>query len=44
MEPWRAVNAHDGGMEAQNGALYVLYRDHGRIFSSLDGEQDPDPH
>ncbi len=24
MEPWRAVNAHNGGMEAQNGAVEGL--------------------
>jgi hypothetical protein len=25
MEPWRAVDAHNGGVEAQNGALEVLH-------------------
>ncbi len=24
IEPWRAVNAHNGGLEAQNGALEGL--------------------
>jgi hypothetical protein len=24
MEPWRAVDAHSGGLEAQNGALKVF--------------------
>jgi hypothetical protein len=28
MEPWRAVDAHNGGVEAQNGALEDLYSEH----------------
>ncbi len=25
IEPWKAEDAHNGGMEAQNGAVEVLY-------------------
>jgi hypothetical protein len=43
MEPWRAVDAYNGGMEAKNGAVESLW------FSAADShhfdeEQDPDPH
>ncbi len=44
MEPWRAVDIQNGGVEAQNGGL-------GRVFGPvvagschLDEEQNPDPH
>jgi hypothetical protein len=34
MEPWRAVDAHNGGLEAQNGALEGLLTSFCR-FASL---------
>ncbi len=34
MEQWRAADAHNGGVEAQNGALEGLYTS-GRQFASL---------
>jgi hypothetical protein len=34
MEPWRVVDAHSGGVEAQNGALKGLETS-GRRFASL---------
>jgi hypothetical protein len=44
MEPWRAMDTQNGGVEAQNGGL-------GRVCGPvvadsyhLDEEQDPDPH
>jgi hypothetical protein len=43
MEAWRAVNAHTGDVEAQNGALEVLWT-RARRFAFLGLEQDPDPH
>jgi hypothetical protein len=38
MEALRAVEAHNGDVEAQNGALEGLYT------SVTDEKQDPDPH
>ena len=34
MEQWRAVDAHNGGVEALNGALEGLYTS-GRRFASI---------
>ncbi len=34
MEPWRTMDAHDGGVEAQNEALEGL-KTNGRRFASL---------
>jgi hypothetical protein len=44
MEPWRAIDAHNECMEAQNGpwSLEGLLAS-GRRFASLDEEQDSDP-
>jgi hypothetical protein len=45
MEPWRAVDANYGGVEAQNGALESLhYRPVVADLHHFDEEQDPDPH
>jgi hypothetical protein len=38
MEPWRAVDAHNGDMETQNGVVVAGFLHH------FDEEQDPDPH
>jgi hypothetical protein len=40
------VDAHNGGLEAQNGALEGLKKTSGRRYGNhhLDKEQDPDPH
>ncbi len=46
MELWRAMDAHNGGFEAQNGAL-DLWSVCRPIISDLhlfDKKQDPDPH
>jgi hypothetical protein len=40
---WRAVDAHNGGMEARNGALEGLYTS-GHRSHHFDEEQDPDLH
>jgi hypothetical protein len=42
IKPWRAVDAHNGGMEALNGALEGLYTS-GHRSHHFDEEQDPDP-
>jgi hypothetical protein len=40
MEPWRAVNVHNGGLKAQNEAYKPVVAD-SRHFEK---ERDPDPH
>jgi hypothetical protein len=43
MEPWRALDAQNGGMEAQNGAPGVYTRTHVVADTHhLDEEQGPD--
>ncbi len=50
MEQWRAVDAHNGGVEALNGALEGLYTSGRRFASILWGawfgyeKSNPDPH
>jgi hypothetical protein len=45
MEPWRAVDARNGGVEAQNGGLeWRVCRPVVADSDHLDKEQDPDPH
>ncbi len=39
MEPWRDVDAHNGGVEVQNGAVQSVVAD----SHHFDEEQDPDP-
>jgi hypothetical protein len=39
MEPWRAAGAHNGVVEAQNGATRGLYAD----SHNFDEEKDPEP-
>ncbi len=49
MQPWRAVDSHNGGVETQNGAVEGL-KTNGRRFESQDTgphqseKSDPDPH
>jgi hypothetical protein len=43
MEPWRAVDAQNEGVEAQNRGLDGLYAS-GRRYLDETQEQDPDPH
>ncbi len=42
MEPWRAVDAHNGGVEAQNRAARCLYASF-TDSHNFDEEQDPEP-
>ncbi len=38
MEPWRAVDTHNGGVEAQNGALKDLCTP---VVANFDEDSDP---
>jgi hypothetical protein len=43
MEPWRALNAHSGYVEAQNGAVKGFCRPGVADLHYFDDEQDLDP-
>ncbi len=43
MEPWRAVDAHNGGVEGHNGTLWRFCRPVVTDFDHFDEEQDPEP-
>jgi len=43
MEPWRAVDAQNEGLEAQNRGLEGLYAS-GRRYLDESRSTDPDPH
>jgi hypothetical protein len=53
MEPWRAVDAHSGGVEAQSSACLPVVADShhfaedqnlARSRSAKKGKSNPDPH